>query len=99
MCTPPGSGATTPQLQFDEPAPAHPFEYLGGGGLYNLTGARMFLPPSRLKALVNRAPDGADLRPDLLAQVQHYGDMWVWNESPTTRMCRSRIRYDGDTRL
>jgi hypothetical protein len=99
LSTPPGSGTTTPQLQFDEPPPEHPFEYLGGGGLYNLIGARLFLSPSRLKTLVDRAEGGVDLQSDLLAQVQCFGDMWVWNESPTTRMCRGRIRYDGDTRL
>ena len=100
LTTPTGSGASTPQIQFDEPPPEHPFEYLGGGGLYGLIGARFFLPPTELKILVDRAPGGADLRADLLAQVNEFGEgMWVWNEKKGAKMTRARIRYDGDTRL
>ena len=67
--------------------------------MYALIGARLFLPPSELKTLVDVAEAKSDLRPDLLAQAESFGGMWVWNEGPTKRMTRSRIRYDGDTRL
>jgi hypothetical protein len=100
LVTPTGSGSSTPQLQFDEPPPDEPFEHLGGGGLYGLIGARFFLPPGELKILVDRAPGGSDLRSDLEDQVNTFGEnMWVWNQTKSTRMTRARIRYDGDTRL
>jgi len=100
LATPTGSGSSTPQLHFDQPPPEHPFEHLGGGGLYCLIGARFFLPPTEMKILVDRAEGGADLRDDLEAQVNEFGEsMWVWNETKSTRMTHARIRYDGDTRL
>ena len=99
IATPTGSGSSTPQLQFAEPPSERPIEYLGGGGLYSLIGARLFLPADQLKTLVDRAIDGVDLRRDLQDQINVFGDMFVWNEGEQTQMTRSRIGYDGDTRL
>ena len=100
----PGSGTHTPQQNFDDPPPEQPFEILGGGALYALIGARIFLPSSQIRTLVDRdrrANHGqGDLAPDLEAQVNAFGkDMWVWNEGKGKRMVRARIRYDGTVRL
>ncbi|ORX40849.1 Ribokinase-like protein [Kockovaella imperatae] len=100
----PGSGALTPQQDFDDDPPAQTFEILGGGGLYALIGARIFLPSRRLKALVgrDRKADGGrgDLKPELEAQAETFGkDMWIWDEGEGKRMTRARIRYDGDVRF
>jgi hypothetical protein len=76
------------------------YEYLGGGGLYALIGSRVFLRPDKLKILVDRAKGGSDMRQELEAQVCEFGkEIWCWNETEDTQMQKSRIRYDGDTRL
>jgi len=91
---------TTPQLRFTSAPPAHPHEVLGGSALYSIVGARIWLPPRELRALVDRAPGGVDLPRDAQRQMEEYGtEIWSWNETEDTRMARARIRYDGDVRL
>ncbi|RSH89847.1 hypothetical protein EHS25_001833 [Saitozyma podzolica] len=81
------------------------YETLGGGGLYALIGARLWLGANQLATLVNREQrrtdgSGGDLPRRLEKELEGYGrDMWVWNEGKGTRMTRARIRYEGDVRL
>ncbi|RSH87074.1 hypothetical protein EHS25_003563 [Saitozyma podzolica] len=105
--TAPPSGALTPQLSFSSPppSPADVYETLGGGALYALIGARLWLAAQQLGTLVNRERkrsdgSGGDVPQRLERDLEVYGgDMWVWNEGEGTKMTRARIRYEGDVRL
>jgi len=96
------SGTSTPQLPFDSSqtlssTPSH--ELLGGGALYNLVGARIWLLPSELRTLVDRAPGGTDLSAKFEENLNSFGpEMWVWNEFEGSRMTRSRIAYENGSR-
>lgn len=81
------------------------YETFGGGALYALIGARLWLAAQQLGTLVNRERkrsdgSGGDVPQRLERDLEVYGgDMWVWNEGEGTRMTRARIRYEGDVRL
>ncbi|ODN92057.1 pfkB family carbohydrate kinase superfamily protein [Cryptococcus wingfieldii CBS 7118] len=97
------SGPSTPQLSLDDipvPNAEEVYEMLGGGGLFALVGARIWLPPSRLRALANRAPPEEDDCPkDVEDRLNKLGEeMWVWNRGPGVKMTRARIRYEGNVR-
>ncbi|WVQ95383.1 hypothetical protein IAU59_002480 [Kwoniella sp. CBS 9459] len=105
ITSPAGSGPSTPQLSFDDisvPNSGDVYEMLGGGALFALVGARFWLPPNKLKTLVDRAPN--DEENDLPAEVEEKldklgKDIWVYNQGEGTRMTRARIRYEGDVRF
>ena len=91
---------TTPQLSFTSHSSTATHDVLGGGALYALVGARMWLPPKDLCTLADRALGGSDLPLHLANQLAGFGEeMWAWNEAEGTRMTRARIRHDGDVRM
>ncbi|WVF67848.1 hypothetical protein IAT40_002609 [Kwoniella sp. CBS 6097] len=102
--SPAGSGPSTPQLSFDDipvPNAEDVYEMLGGGALFALVGARFWLPPNKLKTLVDRAPEHEDndLPVEVEEKLDKLGkDIWVYNRGEGTRMTRARIRYEGDVR-
>nr|XP_019007751.1 pfkB family carbohydrate kinase superfamily protein [Kwoniella pini CBS 10737]OCF46532.1 pfkB family carbohydrate kinase superfamily protein [Kwoniella pini CBS 10737] len=99
------SGPSTPQLSLDdssEPNLDEIYEMLGGGALYALVGARLWLPPSQLRTLVDRAPESenSELPSDAEDKLKALGeDIWVWNRAEGSKMIRARIRYEGDVRF
>ena len=97
------SDASTPQVALSLsklPSASQTHEVLGGGALYALIGARMWLASNELCTLVDRAPRGTDVLPELEEDLNQFGSgMWAWNEAEGTRMTRARIRYDGDIRM
>ena len=93
------SGSHIPQLAFpSQPSSSNtPREVVGGGALYTLIGARLWLPPSELCTLIDRAFGEV---PELDIELNAFGrEMWMWNEGEGRRMTRARICYDGDKRL
>ncbi|WVO18168.1 hypothetical protein L204_105871 [Cryptococcus depauperatus] len=97
------SGPSTPQLLFDDMPALNVdavYEMLGGGALYALVGARFWLPPYKLKTLIDRAPPERDDCPkEVENRLNKLGsEIWVWNRNENTRMTRARIRYEGDAR-
>ncbi|WVQ86184.1 hypothetical protein IAT38_008352 [Cryptococcus sp. DSM 104549] len=105
LSSPTTSGPSTPQLSledFPSPNAEDVYEMLGGGGLFALVGARLWLPAGKLRALVDRAPEGEpdDCPRDVERKLSKLGEeMWVWNRGEGTRMTRARIRYEGDVRF
>ncbi|OCF35948.1 pfkB family carbohydrate kinase superfamily protein [Kwoniella heveanensis CBS 569] len=103
--SPAGSGPSTPQLSLDDvpmPNAEDVYEMLGGGALFALVGARFWLPPHKLKTLVDRAPEHEenDLPAEVEEKLDTLGkDIWVYNRGEGTRMTRARIRYEGDVRF
>ncbi|WWC92495.1 uncharacterized protein L201_007454 [Kwoniella dendrophila CBS 6074] len=101
----PSTGPSTPQLSLDDhptPDAEEVYEMLGGGALYALVGARLWLSPSQIRTLVNRAPDNQhdDLPSEAEDKLNSLGkEIWVWNEGEGTKMTRARIRYEGDVRF
>ncbi|WVW80641.1 hypothetical protein I302_102627 [Kwoniella bestiolae CBS 10118] len=101
----PSAGPSTPQLSLDDsplPNADEVYEMLGGGALYALVGARLWLGPDRLRTLVDRAPMGeeSDVPPEAEDKLNNLGeDIWVWNRGENTKMTRARIRYEGDVRF
>jgi hypothetical protein len=74
------------------------FESLGGGALYCIVGARLWLPPHKLRTLVDKSREG-DLGEGILGMLDGFGrEMWVYNEGEGTRMPRAKIAYEGDLR-
>nr|XP_031857663.1 uncharacterized protein CI109_006942 [Kwoniella shandongensis]KAA5524735.1 hypothetical protein CI109_006942 [Kwoniella shandongensis] len=99
-----GSRLSTPQLSFGDDSPIpnakDVYEMLGGGALYALVGARLWLPSAKLKTLVDRSAEVNDLPAGVENKLASLGeDMWVWNRGKGTRMTRARIRYEGDVRF
>ena len=77
-----------------------PLEVLGGGALYALIGARIWLPANKCRTLVDTAEGRSDLGPDLEAELEGYGPgCWGYQEGDGRRMIRARIRYEGTVRL
>lgn len=64
--------------------------------MYALVGARMWLEPSDLRCVVDRAPEqrGRDFPEKLEEQLNVFGEeIWCWNEGPATRTAKSRLKY------
>lgn len=79
---------------------SEPIDVLGGGALYALVGARMWLPPGLCRALVDTDTDRADLSEELERELEGYGKgCWGYLEGEGRKMIRSRIRYEGTVRL
>jgi hypothetical protein len=79
---------------------AEPIEVLGGGGMYALAGARIWLPPSECKALVDTDVERRDLSKELEDELEELGKgCWAYMEGEGRRMVRARIRYEGTARL
>ncbi|ORY22988.1 Ribokinase-like protein [Naematelia encephala] len=60
-------------------------EAIGGGGIFAMTAARLFLPPSSCSLLVDK---GADFPPQFERQLREFGYDMVWfrpRSGPTTR--------------
>lgn len=75
-------------------------EVLGGGALYCLVGARMWLPPSECRALVDTDEERRDLSKDQEEELEGYGQgCWGYLEGEGRRMIKARIRYEGTVRL
>ncbi len=76
-----------------------PYELIGGGGLYAIAGARLWLPPRDLRILVDRSLDESDFPVEMEKTLSRYGEeMWVYNRGPNTRIPRTKIGYSGNTR-
>ncbi|EIW69310.1 hypothetical protein TREMEDRAFT_71595 [Tremella mesenterica DSM 1558] len=78
------------------------YDVIGGGALYTLIGARMWLSPERLKTIIDRStPEekAGDVPEDSERILESFGDMWVWNVGKGKRMPKARIRYDDDVRV
>ncbi|WWD07152.1 hypothetical protein V865_005249 [Kwoniella europaea PYCC6329] len=101
----PSAGPSTPQLSLDDvpiPNADEVYEMLGGGGLYALVGARLWVTPDKLRTLVDRAPEEeeSDVPKEAEDKLNALGeDIWVWNRGKGTKMTRARIRYEGDVRF
>ena len=67
--------------------------------MYALVGARMWLDPSDLRCVVDRASEkrGRDFPVKLEDQLNVFGEeMWCWKEGPETTATKSRLKYvDG----
>lgn len=71
-------------------------EELGGGGLYAIIGARIWLASRKLAVGIDR---GADDFPARFGKVlEHYGTMWFFHIGPDRRTLKARIGYSGDER-
>ncbi|ORY28014.1 Ribokinase-like protein [Naematelia encephala] len=93
---------STPQLSFSSPLPlpTETHQVLGGGALYALIGARIWLPAQALRTLIDRAQDGLDLPQHLERKLDEYGRaMWCFQTGDQRRMITARIRYEGDVRV
>lgn len=77
-----------------------PVEVLGGGALYSVVGARMWLPSSECTALVDTDDERRDLSKDQEEELAQYGAAcWAYLEGEGRRMIKARIRYKGTVRL
>ncbi|KLT45807.1 Ribokinase-like protein, partial [Cutaneotrichosporon oleaginosum] len=78
---------------------------IGGGAMYALIGARVWLAPQSLRTVIDRSPEFPgddefdDLPLKLEKQLHSYGpEMWVFNRVPGARVPTARIRYDDAVR-
>jgi len=78
-----------------------PSSALGGGALYALIGARIWLPAHEMRTVVDRAPrlptvdvDASDFRSALEAEIERFGpEMWVFNQA---RVPGSHVGFNDD---
>ncbi|RXK39382.1 hypothetical protein M231_03335 [Tremella mesenterica] len=98
-----GLNSLTPQKSFHHDiTDLDTYDVIGGGALYTLIGARMWLSPERLKTIIDRStPEekAGDVPEDSERILESFGDMWVWNVGKGKRMPKARIRYDDDVRV
>ena len=69
--------------------------------MYALIGGRIWLDSADLRCVVDRAPkdQGGDFPKNLEGQLDSFGeDIWCWNEGPTTKTTKSRLKYDEGIR-
>lgn len=69
--------------------------------MYALVGARIWLDPSVLRCIVDRASSDKprDFPRELEEQLNVFGEeIWCWNEGTETRATRSRLKYEGGVR-
>lgn len=81
-------------------------EELGGGGLYAVIGARIWLPASRLGIGIDRGKD--DFPDKFDGQLEHFEGpcehrershgMWYFHKGTNRQTLKARIGYDGDAR-
>ena len=98
-----GSGMTNGKA-----VPLRKEQHLGGGALYALQGARLWLSPDQCRALVDRQAREADLgihaaESDMTIEQEEQLERlsrgsWAYLEGEGRRMVRARIRYEGDVR-
>ncbi|TRM68493.1 Ribokinase-like protein [Schizophyllum amplum] len=67
--------------------------HIGGGGLFAVAGARIWLPPSRVRIPVS-GEDNQELRPEL-TKLCSDDEMWIWDREDTLE---ALIEYKGDER-
>lgn len=69
--------------------------------MYALVGGRVWLNPTELRGVVDRASGDKprDFPRRLEDQLNVFGEeVWCWNEGPETRATRSRLKYEGGVR-
>jgi hypothetical protein len=77
-----------------------PIAVLGGGALYALVGARIWLPPRECRTLVDTDDERKDLGKELERELEAYGEgCWAYQEGKGRKMIKARIRYEGTVRL
>lgn len=71
-------------------------DQVGGGGTYATIGARMHLPPEKVKMIVDR---GSDFPPAIGEQLDSYGkDCWIYRDDASRLTTKARATYNGETR-
>ncbi|KAK4687000.1 hypothetical protein P7C73_g3117, partial [Tremellales sp. Uapishka_1] len=81
------------------PTPDGQWEIIGGGAVYALIGARLWLPPASLRTLVDRSRSRDDFPKKIEAQLNKLAQgVWVFNENDGTKAVRAAIGYIGDQR-